>query len=61
MEGWGARAQDGGERIEKEMLEVWVSPGNKVEVEVPLGTNKLLANLIKTANACAEAAKVKSR
>lgn len=43
------------------MLEVWVGHGNKVEVEVPLGTNKLLGDLIKTANACAEAAKVKSK
>jgi len=59
-EGWGARPQDGGEQIEKETLEVWVNPDTKVDVEVPLGTHKLLGDLLKTAKARAEAAKVKS-
>lgn len=61
MEGWGARPQDGGEQIEKETLEVWITPTQKFDVEVPPGTHKLLGDLLKTAMNRAEAIKVKSR
>jgi len=45
----------------KETIEVWINPATKVDVEVPVGTNKLLGDLLKTAKARTEAIEVKSR
>lgn len=47
--------------MEKETLEVWITPDTKFDIEVPLGTHKLLGDLLKTAKARAEAIKVKTR